>query len=342
MDFKDYYKTLGVQPNASFENIRTAYRKLSKKFHPDVNNGDKFFEEKFKEIQEAYEILCDTSKRKQYDYKRANFNKSSSSFSQEHEDNLRKKEEEIRRQKEDFKKWEDSLKKKEEILQEKEKENQKAKQSKKPAYLILILLLIIISISLIYFTSNRNYTNTVNSTIARPTTDTALADVANKDEFKQPLLQTKVLNGKTYQQDSKGDWYEVQSSTRTNYPSNTNEASNTEFRNSKLAKTIDGVWTGSAYQYDVKESWTIKLTCNSKEGTFLIEYPSLGCSGNLIIENLNSNEIEFRESIQKGIGTCNNNGVIKFKKINNKKLVYSYYLPNSSDINAKGQVIKSE
>ncbi len=43
MDFKDYYKTLGVQPNASLETIRTAYRKLSKKFHPDMNNGDHFF-----------------------------------------------------------------------------------------------------------------------------------------------------------------------------------------------------------------------------------------------------------------------------------------------------------
>lgn len=301
MDFKDYYKILGVQPNATSENIRTAYRKLSKKFHPDVNSGDKFFEEKFKEIQEAYEILSDTLKRKQYDYIRANLNKSKNSYNQEHEDNLRKKEKELRKQKEEFKKWEDSLKKKEEILKEKQKE----KRAPKSAYLILILLLGTILITLIYLTIDKNQNNTVNTTIASPTTDTALADALN-------------------------------------YPSILDETTNILFSNSELVKTIDGIWTGSAYQYDVNESWTIKFTCNSKEGTFLIEYPSLGCSGNLIIENISNNEIEFRENILNGSGTCNNNGVIKLKMLNNRKFAYLYYLPNSSVINAKGQVIKSE
>ena len=54
----DHYKTLGLNPNSTTQEIKTAYRKLSKKFHPDVNQGDKFFEERFKEIQEAYENLC--------------------------------------------------------------------------------------------------------------------------------------------------------------------------------------------------------------------------------------------------------------------------------------------
>lgn len=337
MDFKDYYKTLGVQPNASLETIRTAYRKLSKKFHPDVNSGDKFFEEKFKEIQEAYEILSDTSKRKQYDYKKANFNKSNNYNNQEHEDNLRKKEEELRRQKEDFKKWEDSLKKKEEILKEREKQKEK-----KPTYIIVVLLLVTTSISLVYLTVAKNQTNTENPTIVRSTADTAFADISNNDNSKQPLLQTKKLNGKTYEQDAKGDWYEVSSTSTVNSSSSTNKTLNIDFANSELAKTIDGIWTGNAYQYDVKESWAIKFTCNSKKGTFLIEYPSLGCNGNLSIENMTNNEIEFRENIQKGFGTCNNNGLIKLKRINNKKFVYLYYLPNSSDINAKGQIFKRE
>jgi len=55
----NYYQILGVKNFASLEQIKTGYRKLSKKFHPDVNNGDKFFEEKFKEIQNAYEHLTD-------------------------------------------------------------------------------------------------------------------------------------------------------------------------------------------------------------------------------------------------------------------------------------------
>jgi len=63
---KDYYYILGLKPNANLQEIKTAYRKLSKKFHPDVNNGDPFFTERFKEIQEAYETLSNTNKRKRY------------------------------------------------------------------------------------------------------------------------------------------------------------------------------------------------------------------------------------------------------------------------------------
>lgn len=53
----EYYKTLGLTPDATLEEVKIAYRKLSKKFHPDLNDGDKFFEERFKEIQEAYEKI---------------------------------------------------------------------------------------------------------------------------------------------------------------------------------------------------------------------------------------------------------------------------------------------
>ena len=64
---KDYYYILGVKKEASTEEIKKAYRKLSLKFHPDKNDGDDFFTERFKEIQEAYEILSDTKKRTTYD-----------------------------------------------------------------------------------------------------------------------------------------------------------------------------------------------------------------------------------------------------------------------------------
>lgn len=63
----NYYKILGVPDFAPNEDIKTAYRKLSKKFHPDVNDGDKFFEGKFKEIQSAYEALNDITKRNKLD-----------------------------------------------------------------------------------------------------------------------------------------------------------------------------------------------------------------------------------------------------------------------------------
>ena len=67
MASKNYYSTLGVPRDASDEAIRTAYRNLARKHHPDVNPGDQQAEERFKEIAEAYAVLGDSGKRQQYD-----------------------------------------------------------------------------------------------------------------------------------------------------------------------------------------------------------------------------------------------------------------------------------
>ncbi len=63
----DYYETLGVPRKAAAEEIRKAYRKLARKYHPDLNPGDKSAEERFKNVQEAYDILSDAKKRQMYD-----------------------------------------------------------------------------------------------------------------------------------------------------------------------------------------------------------------------------------------------------------------------------------
>ena len=67
MPGKNYYQILGVSRNATSKEIKQTYRRLARKYHPDVNPGDKSAEEKFKEINEAYEVLSDPDKRKKYD-----------------------------------------------------------------------------------------------------------------------------------------------------------------------------------------------------------------------------------------------------------------------------------
>ena len=73
MEYKDYYKILGVDKTASADEIKKAYRKLARKHHPDVNPNDKTAESKFKELQEAYDILKDEKKRKEYDELGSNY-----------------------------------------------------------------------------------------------------------------------------------------------------------------------------------------------------------------------------------------------------------------------------
>src|ERR1700677_43827 len=73
--FKDYYQTLGVARTASADEVKTAFRKLARKYHPDVAKDKKEGEARFKEINEAYEVLGDPEKRKKYDELGENWDK---------------------------------------------------------------------------------------------------------------------------------------------------------------------------------------------------------------------------------------------------------------------------
>jgi len=73
VEYKDYYKTLGVSKGATAQEIKSAYRKLARQYHPDLHPGDKKSEERFKEINEAHDVLGDPAKRKKYDELGANW-----------------------------------------------------------------------------------------------------------------------------------------------------------------------------------------------------------------------------------------------------------------------------
>ena len=64
---RDYYEVLGINKGASADEIKKAYKKMARKYHPDLNPGDKTAEEKFKEVNEAYEVLSDADKKARYD-----------------------------------------------------------------------------------------------------------------------------------------------------------------------------------------------------------------------------------------------------------------------------------
>lgn len=108
---KNYYDILGIPPTATKEQIKSAYRKLSIKFHPDKNNGEEFFESMFKSINEAHEILMDDRKRANYDFQLKNFNDTKNDYS--NQAHIRRKEEEIRRKQEELLRREQELRQKE-------------------------------------------------------------------------------------------------------------------------------------------------------------------------------------------------------------------------------------
>ena len=78
--FRDYYETLGLAKSASADEIKSAFRKLARKHHPDLAKDKKAAEEKFKEINEAYEVLSDPEKRKKYDEYGSNWQHAGNGF----------------------------------------------------------------------------------------------------------------------------------------------------------------------------------------------------------------------------------------------------------------------
>lgn len=127
---KNYYYILGISSKASLDEIKKAYRKLATKFHPDKNQGDSFFEERFKEIQEAYEVLSGGQKA-DYDAHYASFfgGQNSSRQYQNYEEEIQKAHEELKRKERDLKEREERLKRQEEEIKKRNNSTEEPKKA---------------------------------------------------------------------------------------------------------------------------------------------------------------------------------------------------------------------
>jgi curved DNA-binding protein CbpA len=136
---KNYYYILGVHTYASIQEIKSAYRKLAIRLHPDKNNGDKFFEERFKDIKEAYETLSDNPGKSDYDIKlrlySGGFNhdelkKYKEILKKKYKDELKKREEDIKKK---YRALEQNLKEEAEKRKKREEAGKTAEESKRKA-----------------------------------------------------------------------------------------------------------------------------------------------------------------------------------------------------------------
>lgn len=117
---KDYYLILGLEPNCTTEEVKKAYKQMSFKYHPDRNKGDKYFEERFKDINEGYEILSDIELRKQYDYQWLNSQKTTNDDQNRFNEASKTKEEELLKRESMLEKRENELLKRESSVESKE------------------------------------------------------------------------------------------------------------------------------------------------------------------------------------------------------------------------------
>ena len=296
---RNFYEILGIKENASITEIKTAYRKLSKKFHPDVNEGDKFFEERFKEINEAYETLSDQKKKINYD--------SSHGYSRQQKSTTPPPPNEPVKPppppptqpgpepKSDFKS-------KYKTHEERESEKTESFANASSRFAIWVVIIVVAWIFGLVLRKSSEKKSTPISYDIQP----------RKPLFKYDLPEVK-----------KPKWADSISSF-------VNE-SNSLYLNITLHK-----WEGYSYQPNVNESFRINLSYDTKSNNLLVEYPTLGCSGFWTVFKKSATEIFFYETITTGTNNCTNGGIVKLKKIANITMEYSFYWPTADRLDSSG------
>lgn len=279
---KDYYQLLGVKRTASAAEIKLAYRKLSKKFHPDVNQGDKFFEELFKDIQSAYEVLGNENKRALYDAQVGqvpNTAQQSTTYYKA-DDPAASSKTENRKQ------------------AEQPSSTSRGSKSKSSTYTWGVILFVFVGGFFHAVFKKQRENLDVKAEQSYEYLDTSTIDTLL--ETMPPALEKEGLTA--------------------------------------LLATFEGVWSGNAYQYDVQETWNVKLVC--KKGQFSVKYPSLGCSGELELSGNSTYSITLRETLTSGVGTCYDNGVITLSIEEDGSMKALFKSPDNSTVIAMGHLKK--
>lgn len=303
---KNYYHILGVEKSASTEEIKTAFRKLSKKFHPDVNAGDLFFADRFKEIQEAYDTLTDEEKRDEYDKKLYSF--FNRGFDREFLEGLKKRQEE-KRKAEALKRQEEERAREEQFLREaeeamaREEEGRLAKQRRKKRQKLVLWTVTILPLLILaglYFARIIPHLQTT----AQPLADTVA---------KAPPPDTAVMAAK-----------------------DTPAAKQVPLTRDRRVRSLNGRWAGDVYQFELKEDRPIEFSCNYSRGRFQVSYPTDSCRGTWTLVKIDEKDFHFRETITEGEGGCTQGGYIVLSPYKRRQYHFSYYWPNQRTLAASG------
>jgi hypothetical protein len=303
---KNYYHILGVEKTASTDEIKTAFRKLSKKFHPDVNAGDLFFADRFKDIQEAYDTLTDEVKRDEYDKKLYSF--FNRGFDREFLEGLKKRQEEkrkaeaLKRQEEEQTREEQFQRDAEEALAREEQSRLAKARRKKRQKLVLwtVTILPILVLAGLYVARIIPHIQTS----AQPPVDTLVkttppdtASVVTKDtSTARPVLLVR----------------------------------------DRRVRNLNGRWSGDVYQFQLKEDRPIEFSCNYSRGRFQVSYPTDSCKGTWTLVKIDEMDFHFRETITDGEGGCTQGGYIVLSPYKRRQYHFSYYWPNDRTLAASG------
>lgn len=307
---KNYYHILGVEKTATAEEIKTAFRKLSKKFHPDVNAGDQFFADRFKEIQEAYDTLTDEEKRDDYDKKLFSF--FNRGFDREFLEGLKRRQEEKRKAEEQKRKEEEELREEqfrreaEEAWAREELARATAERKRKRGKVLLwmVTILPVLILAGLYFA---RILPQINTSAPQPVDTVAKAPVVDSGA----VAKSDTVAGKK-----------------------------PPLVKDRRVRSLNGRWSGLVYQFQLKEDRPIEFSVSYARSRFQVSYPDNDCKGTWELIKIDEQDFHFRENITEGQDSCTQGGLIVLSPYKRRQYHYSYYWPNDKTLAASGYITR--